>query len=156
MLGADDSAEVGHRRGGRRLVSIAEGDGSMDVEKFADFSGNGEVEIKKMFPVGIEEGTQIVCVVVEERAFAIGRAKGIPMDVSPVPVVADTDVSDEGFIFGTVTLQDWHGERLGAIGCGYDAPVSVGLLLEMLVLLNNAQAVTVQFLIPLNRPEIGG
>ena len=43
-----------------------------------------------------------------------------------------------------------------AVGSGYAAPVAIGLFLEIVKLLYHAMVVSVEFLIPLYRTEIGG
>ena len=49
-----------------------------------------------------------------------------------------------------------NGECLGAVGCGYDAAVAIGLFLIRVVLLYHTAVVAVKLLIPLDRTEIGG
>ena len=41
-----------------------------------------------------KKGTDIVYVILEERTLAIGTLQSIPMDLTPLVVVADTQVLD--------------------------------------------------------------
>ncbi len=70
---------------------------------------------------------------------------------APVAMIADAERLDKsGVPFHR------YGEGQWALGGGDDAAVAVGLLLETLVLLYDYGVVAIEFLIPLDRTEIGG
>ena len=68
----------------------------MNVDEFTDFLTNGLVEIYQKFIFLTEKGVQIVSVILEERALTIGTLQGIPMDASPLVVIADAEVFGDG------------------------------------------------------------
>ena len=64
----------------------------MDIQEFAEFVGNGHVEVEQEFPLLLKERADIIYVVVKERAIPIGTHQGIPVQVAPVAVVTDADI----------------------------------------------------------------
>ena len=64
----------------------------MDINEFADFLSDSLVEVNQKVVFLLEEGMQVVSVILKERAFAIGTLQGIPMDATPLVVVADAKV----------------------------------------------------------------
>ena len=68
-------------------------------------------------------------------------------------MVADSDIAHQTFPFRAFHR---HRKHLRTVGRCYAAAVAVGLLLEMIVLLYLAMVVSIEFLIPLDRAEIGG
>ena len=76
------------------------------------------------------------------------------MQVAPIAMVADADIARLGNVVDI--FLHGHGERLRSLRGGDDAAVAVGLLNEMVVLLNDAQRVAVKLLVPLHRTEISG
>ena len=96
---------------------------------------------------GSKERQDIVGVIVEESAFAVGCSDGIPLLLLPIVVSGDEDIS--GF------LRLYHRQRqtLNAVGSGYLTAVSNGLLHIILVLLNYGITFE-QCLEPRNRWEI--
>ncbi len=67
----------------------------MDIQEFAEFVGDGHVEIKEVLPAILKERLQVVHIVIKEGAVAIGAHQGVPVQVAPVAVVTDADIRDE-------------------------------------------------------------
>lgn len=87
-----------------------------------------------LLAIGCEERQEIIGVIVEEGAFAVGCSDGIPLLLLPIVVSGDEDIS--GF------LRLYHRQRqtLNTAGSGYLTAVSDGLLHVILVLLNDGIA----------------
>ena len=102
---------------------------------------------KVLLAICSEERQDIVGVIVEESAFAVGCSDGIPLLLLPIVVSGDEDIS--GF------LRLYHRQRqtLNAVGSGYLTAVSNGLLHIILVLLNYGITFE-QCFEPRNRREI--
>ena len=64
----------------------------MDVDEFAHLLADSLVEIYQEVPFLLKEWSDVVLIVFEERALAIGTLQGIPMNAPPLVVVADADV----------------------------------------------------------------
>lgn len=111
-----------------------------DVNKLTDGLANGFVEINEKGITLLEERTDVVSIVFKEGTFAVGRLQGIPVNVSPLVMVADTQVLDQRLV-GTVLYG--YGQSLYTVGRGDDAAVAVGLLLVGVVLLNQTTVVAV-------------
>ena len=67
----------------------------MDIQKFAEFMGDGHIEVEQVLPMLLKERTDIIYIVIKERTVAIGTHQGIPVQVAPVAVVTDADIRDE-------------------------------------------------------------
>ena len=67
----------------------------MDVDEFADFLSDCLVEVKQILIFLLEKQMQVVSVIFEKRTLAIGTLQGIPMDTSPLVVVADAKVFNQ-------------------------------------------------------------
>ena len=132
----------------------------MDVDKFADFLSDCLVEVKQILIFLLEEQMQVVSVIFEKRTLAIGTLQGIPMDTSPLVVVADAEILDElaiGFWLLAISLMFYgNGECLHAIGSCNDAAVAIGLFLKGVVLLYETMVVAIQLLVPLYRAKVSG
>lgn len=76
------------------------------------------------------------------------------MEMAPGTMVADAYIAH--LAFQAVIALDGNGKRLGTLRRGDDATVAVGLLDEVVVLLDIAKAIAIELLIPLYRAEIGG
>ena len=74
------------------------------------------------------------------------------MQVTPVAVVADTNVLDER----SASPFHRHSQGLRPLRCGDDTAVTIGLFQETLVLLNPYLVGTVEFLVPLDGAKVGG
>lgn len=81
-----------------------------------------------------EERLEIVGVIVEEGAFAVGSGDGIPLLLLPVVVGSDEDIG------GLLCFHHRYGQTQNTVGSGYLATVSDGLLHVILVLLNDSVA----------------
>ena len=125
----------------------------MNVKQLAHQECDFHIEIVEVLPPALKEGAQVIGIMLEERRLAIGSLQGIPMQSSPVAVVADAYVACKGFV---TIVTDGDGERLWAIWCSNDTAVAVGLLHKTVHALNHHMVIPVQFLIPLHRSEIGG
>ena len=68
----------------------------MDIDEFADFLADSLVEVNQKVVFLLEEGMQVVSVILKERALAIGTLQGIPMYATPLVVVADAQVFYKG------------------------------------------------------------
>ena len=127
-------------------------DVGMNVEQLAHLQHDFEIEVIEKFVVVLEEGVQVVSIILEERALIVGRLQGVPMYAAPGAVVADADVADEP----AATVLDGHGERLGTVGRSNDTAVAVGLLDERLAGLHRDTVGTVQLTVPVDGTEISG
>lgn len=67
----------------------------MDIQEFAEFVGDGHIEVEQVLPPLLKERTDIIYIVIKERTVAIGAHQGIPMQVAPVAVVTDADIRNE-------------------------------------------------------------
>lgn len=128
----------------------------MDIQEFAEFVGDGHVEVEQVLPVLLKERADVIYVVIKERTVAIGAHQGIPVQVAPIAVVTDTYIRDESGAIIPFILGVFHGDAQGlqAVGGGYHATVAVGLLDEALTPFYIYIRIPVQLLIPLNRSEI--
>ena len=70
--------------------------------------------------------------------------------MAPVAMIADADITDER----TGAALYRHGERLKAVGGGYDTTVAICLFLKCLMTLHQYQVATVKLLIPLYRTAV--
>lgn len=123
------------------------------VEQLAHGVHDVEVEVEEEGVSFLEERSQVVGIKLEEGCLAVGRHQRVPVQMSPVAVVRDTNVAHGAF--RAVVSFYGHGERLRTVGRGNDAAVAVGLLHKMIVLLDDARH-TMQLLVPLNGAEVGG
>ena len=89
---------------------------------------------KVLAAIGSEERLEIVGVIVEEGAFAVGSGDGIPLFLLPVVVGSDEDIG------GLLCFHHRYGQTQNAVGSGYLTAVSDGLLHVILVLLNDSVA----------------
>lgn len=124
----------------------------MDVDEAANRLANRLVEVDEIVVLLLEERTDVVSIVFEERTLAIGRLQGIPVDAPPLVMVADAHISH---LLLLTTYLYRYCQRLHPVGCGYDTTVAVGLLLVGVVLLDETMVVALEFLIPLHRAEVG-
>lgn len=76
------------------------------------------------------------------------------MEMAPGTMVADAYVAH--LAFQAVVALDGNGKRLGTLRRGDDAAVAIGLLDEVIVLLDIAKAIAIELLIPLHGAKIGG
>ncbi len=120
-----------------------------DVEKLYHLLSCLHVEIEEELVFLLVEGADVVLVILEERALAVGGKERIPVDVAPVGVVGDADVLHRqgGVVVGG------DGERERAVGGGDEHAVTIGLLDKALVALYQAFIVAVQLLVPLDGPK---
>ena len=96
------------------------------LNKFHHLHDYGLIEVNKHFPiVAFEERTEVVGIIVEERTFAIGRAKCIPMLATPLAVVAETNLTGQGRM---MINSDRNGKFLDAIGSSNETMVAECLL----------------------------
>ena len=168
MLGTDGIAEVGKERnlplplskGGvlgcrnRKVVcwgeeGLSELDVGMDVEKFAHLAGDVEIEVEEVFPMVFEKGADVVDVVVEERAVAVGTAERIPVFRAPFAVIADERLTVGIAVNG-------NRQRLRSLRGGDDAAVAIGLFDEVIAVFQQHAVVAMQLLIPLHGTELSG
>ena len=63
-----------------------------DVEEFYHLLCSLHVEIEEELVFLLVERADVVLIILEERALAIGGKERIPVDVAPVGVVGDADV----------------------------------------------------------------
>ena len=125
----------------------------VNVQPLAHQPCDFHVEIIEEIPPFLKKWIQVVGIIFKERRLAIGRLQRIPVQATPIAVVADAQVAHEDF-----RLVVYHGHRQcqRTIGRSDDTAVAVGLFLEMVHALYPYMFEPVQFLIPLNRSEIGG
>ena len=135
-------------------LNIGFGDRNLrtDVEKFYHLRGCLHVEIEEKLVFLLVEGADVVLVILEEWALAVGGKERIPVDVAPVGVVGDADVLHRQ---GDVVIGG-DGERKRAVGGRDEHAVTIGLLDKALVALYQAFIVAVQLLVPLDGAEICG
>lgn len=123
------------------------------VEQLAHGVHDVEVEVEEEGVPFLKKGSQIVGIKLEEGCLAVCRHQRVPVQMSPVAMVRDTNIAHGAF--RAVVSFYGHGERLRSIGRGNDAAVAVGLLHKVVVLLNDARH-AMQLLVPLNGAEVGG
>ena len=135
-------------------LNIGFGDRNLraDVEELYHLRGCLHVEIEEELVFLLVEGADVVLIILEERALAIGGEKRIPVDVAPVGVVGDADVLHRQ---GDVVIGG-DGERERTVGGRDEHTVAIGLLDKALVALYQAFIVAVQLLVPLDGAEICG
>lgn len=156
MLGADGIAEVVDALGCTFFRGEVGGGGLylwLDVEQLAHQCGDVVVEVDEELPPALEEGREVVGIELEEGRLTIGTADSIPVQVSPVAVVADAYVAGEP---ASGIVRHGYGECLYAVCGGDAASVAVSLFHKTVVLLHPHLSVSVEFLVPLHRSEIGG
>lgn len=149
MLGADNVAEI---VGLVLKVFIGKADVRPDIEQLAHLLRDSHIEIEEERPSLLEERMQVVGIELEERTLSIRRQQCVPVEMLPVAMVADAYIAHLAFV--ALVFLYGHGESLRARRSGYDAAVAIGLLQEVVVLLNEAGIEAVEFLIPLHRTEI--
>ena len=97
-----------------------------DVEEAADDLVESGIEIDEVV-VGSrgEEGGELIGIILEERALAVGGAQGVPVVVAPVAVLADAYVAH-----GHMARRGLHRDDqvLRAVGHGDGTAVADGLL----------------------------
>ena len=98
----------------------------------------------------LEEGTEIVLIVVEEGRLVVSTHQCVPVLVAPVAMIADADITDKR----TGAALYRYGKCLRTIGGGYDATVAICLFLKCLMALHQYQVATIKLLIPLYRTAI--
>ena len=123
------------------------------VEQLAHGVHDVEVEVEEEGVSFLEERSQVVGIKLEEGCLAVCRHQRVPVQMSPVAMVRDTNIAHGAF--RAVVSFYGHGERLRTVGRCNDAAVAVGLLHKMVVLLNDARH-AMQFLVPLNGAKVGG
>ena len=124
----------------------------MDIDEFAHLLNDGEVQVVEVFVVLSEEGADVVLIKLKERALAISRLQGVPMDASPRAVIAYTYILYQS----ASTMFNGYGERLQAVGCGDDTAITPGLLDKRLAGLKQYVICTIQLAVPLNRAKVSG
>ena len=129
----------------------------MDIQQLAHLMGDGHVEIKEVLPTILKERLQVVHIVIKERTVAIGAHQGVPVQMPPVTMVTDADIGNQSRAILPFLLRMLHGNAqcLQSVGGGNHATVAVGLFDEALTPFYIYSIEPVQFLIPLNRSEIG-
>ena len=123
------------------------------VKQLAHGVHDVEVEVEEEGVSFLEERSQVVGIKLEEGRLAVGRHQSVPVQMSPVAVVRDTNVAHS--TFRAIVSLNGHGERLRTVGRCNDAAVAIGLLHKVVVLLNDARH-AMQLLVPLNGAEVGG
>lgn len=123
------------------------------IEQLAHGVHDVEVEVEEKGVPFLEERSQVVGIKLEEGRLSIGRHQRVPVQMSPVAVVRDTNIAHEAF--RAIVSFYGHGERLRTVGRGNDAAVAIGLLHKVVVLLNDARH-AMQLLVPLYGAEVGG
>lgn len=123
------------------------------VEQLAHGVHDVEVEVEEEGVSFLEEGSQVVGIKLEEGRLAVGRHQGVPVQVSPVAMIRDTNIAHGAF--RAIVSFYGHGERLRTVGRCNDTSVAVGLLHKVVVLLKDARH-TLQLLVPLYGAEVGG
>lgn len=123
-----------------------------NVEELYQLLHDFHVEVEEEIVFLLIERADVVLVILEERTLAVCREEGIPMHVSPVGMVGDTDVLHRHR--RVVVGGDGEGER--SIRSGDNHTVAIRLLDEALMTLYQALVVAVQLLIPLHRTKIAG
>ena len=64
----------------------------LDIEEFAHRLTDCLVEVEQELPTLLEEGTDIILIIVEERRLTIGALQGVPVEMAPIAVIADADI----------------------------------------------------------------
>ena len=103
----------------------------LNVEKLANLMRDFQIEIEEIFPSALKERAYVVGEIFKERAFAVGRHQSVPMQVSPMTVVADANVFHGAF----QPVKLFHGDAqcLYSVGRRDDTTVAISLLHEMVM-----------------------
>ena len=67
----------------------------VDVDEFAHFLSDSLVEIDQKIVFLLEEGTDVVRIIVEERTLTIGTLQRVPVYSPPLVMVANAKVFDQ-------------------------------------------------------------
>lgn len=126
----------------------------INIKELAHLLGYLPIEIIEIIPTTFKERTYVVLIEFEERAFAVSTLKGMPVQMTPIAVVADANVLHVALC----TIEPFDGNRqyLRAVGGSDDTTITISLLDEMVVPFDKADIVAIEFLIPLYRTEISG
>ena len=151
MFGTDRLPEI---MGHLRLIMIGQDHPGFNVEQLADQLLERLVEINEEIVFPLEEGGEIVGIILEEGAHVVGRDQGVPMEMPPIAVIGDPYVAGEAL--QRLAFLDRDGERQGAVGGGDDAAVAISLLREILAGLQADRVVAQEFGVILYRSEISG
>ena len=157
VFGGYDVAEIGHSTGIPHPYKIIRGLYVVlrglyvrtNVEQFAHLPTDVHVEVIEIRPLALEERPHVIGIILKERRLTVRTHQSMPMLVTPVGMVADTDVPDIRSL-----AYHRHGERLQPVGGGNDTTVAESLLHETLMLLHHRRVVATEFLIPLYLTEI--
>ncbi len=147
-------AEIGSVKCGGIYITVGKLQVGVYVEQFTNLVSDGQVKVKEIVPTLHEEWLQVIGIELKEGTFAIGRQQGIPVQVTPVAMVADAHIGH--IAFRSCGMAGRHSECLRSSGGGYDTTVTVGLFHEMFVPFEQAKVITIELLEPLHRSEISG
>ena len=130
------------------------------LQQLAHLADDGQVQVKKILPMGLEERADVVDIVVEERGVAISGFQRLPVDMSPLVMFRDKNLrylsSLSSFLTPQNTMLHRYGEGLRTIGRCYGAAVAEGALAKRLLSVNNAGIGGVKLPIPGYGTEISG
>lgn len=113
-------------------ISGSAGNGGVNIYKGTDEAKQVLVEISQKIPLLLVEGREVIGVVLKEGTLPVAALQGVPMQMPPVPVVADTDIAHQG-----MRRRLFYGDtkRKGTLWAVYQATVAEGLLAVMVVYL---------------------
>ena len=98
--------------------------------------------------------TEVIGIILKERALAVGRLDGIPMYVTPIAMVADADIAHQAFFASVAFGRD--GKRERPLCCSYHTTVAIGLLYIMLPLLDACLFSSIELCIIRYGSQVGG
>ena len=70
----------------------------LNIYQLADSLTNGLVEVDEEVVALLEERTDIVSIILKERTLAVGRHERIPVNASPLVMVADAEIFHQGLL----------------------------------------------------------
>ncbi len=111
-------------------ISGSAGDRGINIYKGANETKQVLVEISQELPFLLVEGSKVVSIIFKKRRLSVAAQQSIPMQVSPIAMIADTDIAHQSMRFG---LYHWDTQCQRALWTVYHATVTEGLLAIMVV-----------------------
>ena len=113
-------------------ISGSTGDGGIYICKRTDKAKQILVEVGQELPLLLIERRKVIGIVLKERTMPIAALQGIPMQMPPVAMIADTDITHQGM---RRRLLNGDTKRKGTLRAVYHATVTEGLLAVTVVYL---------------------
>ena len=106
-------------------ISSSARNGGVNIYKGTDEAKKFLVEVGQKLPLLFIERSKVISIILKERTLPVAALQSIPMQMAPVAVIADTDVTHQGM---RCRLLNGDTKRKGTLGAVYHATVTEGLL----------------------------